>query len=394
MTVATAENTSVKRFLSAIGSKDVLTKLSWQEWLDIPAPYAKVKFTKQPIQTRFQRNGYDWDIHGQVYTPEKEVDPNYAFVIGVGTNGSEGEADQTPDGRPGLAQHVAMQGFKVLTYTFPGHYSPPDGLWKEPIPERLPKYVYDRKIPEAELKDRLLKCTFDTNIMGLAQLIDANLAGRKLIGCNGTHMTRLPKFLRKATVVGIASMGFGGPDRWRLEWRDKYGHETEESQSFPIDEIERKSIQYFKNMGYESDEDICPWGAADGYIAKVSRWRSQMKSSLTVNQHAAATNVLEEYVRRSGLSREEIFGYLDQPDENWMRGIGVLLLVGENDQHHWDRKHEGHSREWFMARKYREFTDRSHVVMVPRHGHIGFSELHNENFTYYWLWAFKNKYFG
>lgn len=104
--------------------------------------------------------------------------------------------------------------------------------------------------------------------------------------------------------------------------------------------------------------------------------------------------MLEQYVRRTGLPRQEYFGYLDTPAAAWLRSLGVLLLVGENDKHHWDKKHEEDSRELFMGRKYLEYTDRSHVVLVPKHGHVGVAELHNENFVYFWLWALKNKYFG
>lgn len=389
-----AKSRTVDSLLSFLGSKELLRKLTWDEWLDIGRPYPDVSFKRDGVFAKYERNGYDWDIHGQVYTPEKEVDPSVAFVIGFGTNGSAGEAHQTPDGRPGIAQVLAMQGFKVLAYTFAGHYNPPDGLWNQPIPERLPSFVQDRKLPLDEIKDRCLKATFDMNIQGLGVLADTYLAGRRLIGCNGTNILRLPKFSKKTKVVGVASMGFGGPDVWRLEWRDKFGHETEEGQSFPIHDIERKSPQYFRGMGYESDEDICPWGGADEYIASVSRWRSQLKWSITVNQHSAAVSLFPEYMKLTGLPREEYFGYLDQPDPEWLKTLGVLLLVGENDKHHWDKTHEDHSRELFMGRKYAGHTDRSHVIVVPRHGHIGAQELHNENFPYTWLWAFKNKYFG
>ena len=389
-----AKSRSVDRLLSFLGSKEILKKLTWDEWLDIGPPYPNVPFKRDAVFARYERNGYDWDIHGQVYTPEKEVDPRFAFVIGFGTNGSASETFQTPDGRPGIAQRLAMQGFKVLAYTFPGHYNPPDGLWPQPIPERRPAFVLDRTLSDAEIADRCLKATMDMNVQGLGLLVDTHLAGRRLIGCNGPNMIRLPKFSQKTTVVGIASMGFGGPDSWRKEWRELYGHETEESQSFPIHQIERKSPQYFRGMGYESAEDICPWGGADEYIASVSRWRSQMKWSITVNQHAAATSLFPEYVKLTGLPREEYFGYLDEPDPKWLASLGVLLLVGENDKHHWDKEHEEHSRELFMGRKYAKHTDRSHVILVPRHGHIGGQELHNENFPHVWLWALKNVYFG
>ena len=107
---------------------------------------APLKLTTADAWTRYQRNGYDWDMHGTLYTPEKETDPRRAFVFFHGGAGSEKIMDLTPDGRPGLARVLAAQGFKVLALTYPGHY-PLGGVWKQPIAERNPIYLKDRDLP-------------------------------------------------------------------------------------------------------------------------------------------------------------------------------------------------------------------------------------------------------
>ena len=38
-------------------------------------------------------------------------------------------------------------------------------------------------------------------------------------------------------------------------------------------------------------------------------------------------------------------------------------------------------------------TRGAHVVLIPRYGHVGYAELHNEKIAYLWLWAYKSGYF-
>ena len=46
-----------------------------------------------------------------------------------------------------------------------------------------------------------------------------------------------------------------------------------------------------------------------------------------------------------------------------------------------------------MGRKYEAAGTKVHVINVPKYGHYGMMELHNEKIAYTWLWAFKNGYF-
>ena len=48
-----------------------------------------------------------------------------------------------------------------------------------------------------------------------------------------------------------------------------------------------------------------------------------------------------------------------------------------------------------MGCKYREAgVQSSHVVLIPRYGHVGYAELHNERIAYLWRRAFKNGHFA
>lgn len=391
----TINSRAVEKYLSELNSRELLLKLTWEEWLAITEPYANGDFSSADVTARYRRNGYEWDMHGTLYTPANEVNVNRAFVCFHGGAGSEKIMDLTPDGRPGLARALAAQGFKVLALTYPGHY-PPGGLWKTPIPERQPIYLMDRELPQQEIRDRNLKCTFNVILQGAGSLADEHLAGREIIGfghsTGGPMAAHLTRFSKKTKVIGLVGFGSGGPDGWRLEWRNKTG--AEKYAEKPVDHVSRRSPDSFKESGYVDPEDLTPWGGADEYIRLVSPLRSQMKTSLCDNQHNAAVGILEEYPKRTGLPREEYFDHLQEPDGNWLKSIKVLLTVGENDKGHWvrgDRLED--KREMFMGAKYAATTRGAHVVLIPRYGHVGYAELYNEKIAYLWLWAHKAGYF-
>ena len=383
-------------YLNGLNSKQLLLKLSWEDWLAIAPPYADGNFSAQDVTTRYQRNGYDWDMHGTLYTPAEERDAKRGFVFFHGGAASEKIMDFTPDGRPGLARVLAAQGFKVLSLTYPGHY-PPGGVWKTPVAERMPIYLLDRELPREEILDRNIKCTFNVILQGAGLLTDQHLAGREIIGfghsTGGPMAAHLTRFTKKAKVIGIVGFGSGGPDGWRLEWRNKTG--AEKYSEKPVDHVSRRSPDSFKNSGYVDPEDLTPWGGAEDYIRLATPLRSQMKTSLCDNQHNAALGILEEYPKRAGLPREEYFDHLQEPDADWLKTIRVLLVAGENDKGHWANGGAPleNKREMFMGAKYAATTRGAHVVLIPRYGHVGYAELYNEKIAYLWLWAYKAGYF-
>lgn len=389
-------SSSIKKILSGLTGDELLIKLDWDEWLDVNTPYEGVAFKQKDVFTRFNRNGYDWDIQGILYTPSVEVDANLAIVMFHGGAGSSYGKDTTPDGRPGLPRVLAGQGFKVLNLTYPGHY-PPGGIWNEDVPDRQPWYLLDKKLSDHEIYDRNLKCTFNVILQGSAQLVDENLPGRNILAhghsTGGPMAAHLTRFSSKTTVVGILGWGSGGPDGWRKEWRDATGAEDDGRKG--VDEMSKRSVEAFAKAGYVSDPELCPWGGAKGFVKWAEPIRSQMKTGLCDNQHMVVPELLEEYPKITGLPRAEFFDHLDDPDPVWLKSINVLLMVGGDDKGHWVAgKQEEDKREVFMGRKYEEAGARVHVVFVPKYGHYGMMEKYNERIAYTWLWAVKDGYFS
>jgi pimeloyl-ACP methyl ester carboxylesterase len=385
----------IEKYLDDLKSKELLLRLTWDEWLALEAPYTDGKFSSEEVTIRYNRNGYDWDMHGTLFTPERELNEKRAFVFFHGGAGSEKIMDLTPDGRPGLARVVAAQGFKVLTLTYPGHY-PPGGVWQAPIAERMPIYLMDRQLPAEEILDRNLKCTFNTILQGAGLLTDRHFAGREILAfghsTGGPMAAHLTRFSKSTTIIGLVGFGTGGPDGWRKQWRDQTG--AEKYVEKPVDHVSRRSPDSFKESGYVDPPDLTPWGGADDYIRLVSPLRSQMKTSLCDNQHNAAVGILDDYSKRTGLPREEYFDHLQEPDAAWLKTVRVLLTVGENDKGHWVRGERlEHKREMYMGAKYAAATRGAHVVLIPRYGHVGYAELYNEKIAYLWLWAHKSGYF-
>jgi len=385
----------MQTFAEGLKSRELLLKLTWDEWLAVAPPYPQGNFSTRDVTARYRRNGYDWDIHGTLYTPEKETNDKRAFVLFHGGAGSEKIMDLTPDGRPGLARVLAAQGFKALALTYPGHY-PPGGVWKVPIAERQPVYLMDRDLPQDEILDRNLKCTFNVILQGAGLLADQHLAGREILpfghSTGGPMAAHLTRFSKETKIIGLVGFGSGGPDGWRLQWRNQTG--AEKYAEKPVDHISRRSPDSFRESGYIDPPDLTPWGGGEDYIRLVSPLRSQMKTSLCDNQHNAAVGILEEYPKRTGLPREEYFDHLQEPDPAWLKTIRVLLIAGENDKGHWVKGEKlEDKREMFMGAKYAATTRGSHVVLIPRYGHVGYAELYNEKIAYLWLWAYKSGYF-
>jgi hypothetical protein len=116
---------------------------------------------------------------------------------------------------------------------------------------------------------------------------------------------------------------------------------------------------------------------------------------LQVVSHQGNVPKLEAYQRATGLPREEYIGHLKEPDADFLRGIKVLLMVGENDKNHWQSggKSADERQDGFVAKLYAEKTKGAHLVLVPNYTHMGHWALHNEKLAYLWLWAIKSGYF-
>jgi hypothetical protein len=381
-------------YLRRLEKREFYGAFDWDEWLAVSRPYPEVDFSTTDVVTRFNRNGYDWDIHGLLYQPAREVDPTVAIVIMHGGAGSSRGKDTTPDGRPGIARVLAGQGFKVLSLDYVGHY-PPGAIWMEPIAERQPYYLLDRKLSKAEILDRNLKVTFNTEMQGAAALVDLHLAGRKILGfghsTGGPMVADLYAFTKKTQVIGLIGWGSGGAHCWKDEWiaRTKHVHKP-----LPLDHMSRRSLESFRSAGYESLRELTPWGGAEEFMKWAFHARSQIKTAICDNQMFGAVETLEEYVRVTGLPHEEYFDYLEPQDPDWLASIGVIRLFGERDRYHWsvgERFEDKYDVYW--GAKYAEHSRRVHVAYVPKYGHYGMMELHNEKIAYVWLNAFKIGFF-
>jgi hypothetical protein len=391
------KNPAVESYLAGLRGNDVLVKLDWEQWLQIDAPYRDGPFTTREVTTRFKRNGYDWIMHGRVYTPKREVNAKLAFFVMHGSGDNENNMDMTPDGRPGFARVLAAQGFKVLSVSYPGHY-PPGGAWKRPRAPRQPVYLYDKKISPRETIDRNYKATVFVTLQGAGKLIDRTLAGRKVLAfgqaTSGGMVAHLQPFTKRCRIVGLPGFGSGGPDGWKRQWADTLGAYGEGN---PIDTVLRRGVEFFVDAGYQDAADLCPWGGPEEYMAWADKFSSQLKPALTDNQYNGCFKELEQVVARTGLPRAEYFGHFEDPDAKWLTTVNVLLVTGEKDPGHWVKGGDDpeRKREIFMARKYQAAgCKRVHVVVAPRYGHLGYAELHNEKFVYLWLWAQRDGYFG
>jgi hypothetical protein len=370
--------------------------IDWDNWLGISAPFRNRSYTCREVVERFERNDYEWDIHGTLYEPESETHPGLGFVLLHGGAGSEREVWETPDGRPGLAAVLASQGFRCLAVTFPGHY-PRDGEWKASTEQRQPAYLLDRDLAPEEIADRNLKCTFNTIVQGTAALLDQCLDGYRVLAfghsTGGPMSMFLYRFVKRVQIAGIVGWASGGPDGWYAEWARWVVDKTDVIR--PLGAMSRRSVESFQSAGYEDAPELCPWGGAEEYMAWGNRHKSQMKSGLCDNQHWGHVETLREYSRVTGLPESEFVDHLRDPDPDWLSKVSVLLITGENDKNHWiEGREEQRSLERFVGEKFALRAHRTQVIVVPKYGHFGYVGLHNEKIVYCWLNALSKGFFN
>jgi len=380
-------DTNSKMISGLLHDHEMLRRVDWPEWLSVAAPAEANAFDKSAVTQRFSRNGYEWDIHGTLYAPVKERLPGIGFVLFHGGAGSEKEVEETPDGRPGLASVLAGQGFRCLAVTYPGHI-PASGAWTTPVSERQPVYLLDRELPAEEIADRHDKCTFNTIVEGAALLVEASMPGYQLLAfghsTGGPMSMFLYRFLKTARVIGLVGWGSGGPDGWYREWV-AWCSDKKDAVAGP-NSISRRSVESFRKAGYEDARELCPWGMAEDYFAWADKFKSQLKTGLCDNQHSAHVDALMATAKRVGLPAEEYVDYLRDPDPDWLAGVGVLLMVGENDRNHWlIGDSEDKKLEMFMGYKFAQRARLAKVMLVSRYGHFGYVGAYNEKIAFIWI---------
>ncbi|MFH0748783.1 MAG: alpha/beta hydrolase [Candidatus Bathyarchaeota archaeon] len=366
----------IERFLSFLKRNDLLLELTWDELMSINAPFPETKYSIREVIARYSRNGYDWDIHGTLYFPEKEAISGNAIVMVHGGGVNELTFNRTPHGL-GWAHILASQGFKILTISYPGLW-PPNGSWPTNPQERTPIFLLDREIASAELKDRILKYTFNLVVQGIATLVNQNLCGNNILVFGHSIGARLVIDLGKfpnIKIVGILGFASLGAKIWE-------------------DELQEKVLQR-KTEGKPKAEKPT--------LEKLTQFRRILPNTHEprillplLRTHAE----LEECVRLSGLQREEYFdnSLTKEPEAKWLINKKVLLVIGENDDvapsHNWPKDQLLDVRPaYYIAQKFSHITRATHLVIVPRYGHTGHLELNSEKITYLWLWAIKSNYF-
>lgn len=217
-------NETTNAFLAFIQSTDILLKLSWDTYMEIMAPFPTTNYSIREVTARYRRNGYDWDIHGRLYIPTESVNSQITVLMLHGGGVNELSFDKALNGRPGWARVIASQGYKVLSVSYPGQW-PPDGIWKKPVKERTPIFLFDREIKSNELQDRVLKYTFNLVVEGIAILADRYVPGNRLLvfghSLGGRLVVDVWRFTKKTKVVGILGFGSLGPQIWIEELQER-----------------------------------------------------------------------------------------------------------------------------------------------------------------------------
>jgi predicted esterase len=400
----TAVNESIASYLSSLKGRELLINLDWQTFLKIDRPFAQTRFSEKEVQARYARNGHDWDIHGTLYVPASHTFPGYSFILIHGGGVNELDFQATPDGRPGLARVLASQGFQVLTPSYPGLW-PLGGRWQAAITERRPRYLLDREMTDDECRDRLLKATYKVYMQGIAALVEQNLAGEKIFAMGhstgGPMAADLYGYLHKAKIAGIVGWGSGAYDLWIRQWRESIGTQpwgvAARYKNRALGSILYRTVEEYRHhSGYEDPPELTPWGGMEQRFELGRGSTPMFNPDLQVTSHNGDLQRLGEYQKATGLPLEEYVGQLKEPSPEFLRGIKVLLLVGENDRTHWKRGGQGPEtqQESFVAKRYAEKTKGAHLVVVPKYAHMGHWSLHNEKLAYLWLWAIKDGYFG
>jgi pimeloyl-ACP methyl ester carboxylesterase len=369
-------NPTIETFLGFLKRNELMWKPSWDEYLQIEPPFPTTSYSIQEVTARYRRNGYNWDIHGKLYTPEQEAMPDTAILMVHGGSVNESTFDKIPHNRPGWARVVAAQGFRVLTISHPGLW-PPGGVWPKNAAERKPIFLLDKEIDSQELEDRLLKYTFNLVVQGIATLVDLNLSGRKLLVFGHSIGARLVvdlwRFTKMVHVTGILGFGSLGPKIWEYELQAKIDRQTGVKR-LRTARPSRKTLTRFLSI-----------------LPETQTPRIFLQAVRTPTE-------LEAYVKLTGLPRDEYFDntLTRAPDKAWLNRIKVLLLIGENDNlRYWRKDRPLKDRlAYYIATKFSETTAGTHLVIVPRFTHTGHLELQSENMTYLWLWAIKSGWFS
>ena len=63
-----------RTFTQGLGREETLVPITWEDWLAMPPPHDDGAYAVTEVVERYERNGYEWDMHGSLYVPAKERD--------------------------------------------------------------------------------------------------------------------------------------------------------------------------------------------------------------------------------------------------------------------------------------------------------------------------------
>jgi hypothetical protein len=417
---------AMNRFVAALRHgqglrDDFIYCMSFDDYRSFPDPFPRTAFTVSEVQESIYRypdpenpdRGFQWDIHGRLFSPRDPAIPHMAVVMIHGGAANEYEFIFTPDGpeeyvdltrtdpnkaRVGVAQHMASLGIPVLAISLPGHYS--RKAWP-PIAERLPEFVIGQTPGATELRNRLAVYTFSMCAEAIKALVEKQLPAQALFmwghSTGGEYFYLMEQLGLKNKLIGGLGFGTGMPAWVRKEWDLACAEKSPQERAAPfrnLTDLSRRSPAGYVKSGYVGPNQ--PWGSAERWFELENHRRPQFKPFLQDIEHSAHDVLLPEIRKLSGLPEEELF-ITFKSDLNRLRGKKFFHIVGEYDKGHWiegGEKGMGYRREVYAFKRFAPYADALRLVVVPKLTHYGHVESHNERLANLMVTAFRDYFPG
>jgi hypothetical protein len=395
---------------------DFIYYMTFDDYKTLPDPFARTAFTVEEVQQSIHRYAnpdkagelFQWDIHGQLFTPAKASIGNIAVVMIHGGAANEYEFIFTPDGpeeypdltknnptraRVGVAQHIASLGIPVLAISLPGHYSRKPWL---PIPKRRPEFVIGEIPGDTELRNRLAVYTFRMCTEAIRSLVERCLPGQDIFmwghSTGGEYFYLMEQYGLKNKLIGGLGFGTGMPAWVRKEWDLACAKKSAEERAAPfrnLTDLSRRSPGDYIKSGYVGPNQ--PWSSAEKWFELENHRRPQFKPFLQDIEHSAHDILMPEIRRVSGLPDEELF-ITYKSDLTRLRGKKMLHIVGQYDKGHWIKGGEKgleFRREVYAFKRFAPYAKALRLVHVPNLTHYGHVESHNESLANIMVSGFK-----
>lgn len=340
-------------------------------------------------ERRFQVYGVDWDIGALHLVPESPSGnlPTMVIINGGAANWYEFFID--PKNRAGLGQYLA-QKVPVLLVTIPGNYR--HGGWSEmDFGNRIPAYLLDRDVSQAEAKLRNAAYTFRVVSDGVRAIVeDVVDGGAVLIG----HSTggEVQFILRDALLdrTNGLSMGWGTGGPAGMQAMRSFRGERSIDDFEHVSEVRARTPDQYAG-GYLGplnpywDDKLSRQQIAEDWMGAEARRRPQFKQPLQDMEHSSTINLLPEIsaqIRQTlagnelGIDAEEViadlFTTMQSPVDGYRR---MIWTSGKLDTGHWNED-PAKAREVLIAAEFRAANPGAPIrvlafdVPLTHYGHI------------------------